>query len=208
MEMSPELRPIIEAANRSALVGRMVAKLGKPLKTEGEIRPTDMVPVIASSPRKEKAVFPMVWGYSIPGLDRPVANTRIETADKKDVWKEGWQSHRCIIPASYYFEWEHIPLASGKTKAGQKYMIQPKGSEMTWLAGIYRIEEYRDLKYPVFSVLTRTPSEDLKRIHDRMPLILTSSAIDDWISPENKPEDIVKDAITDVFIEEVRSQMN
>jgi hypothetical protein len=37
-----------------------------------------------------------------------------------------------------------------------------------------------------------------------MPLILPSSAIDDWISPENKPEDIVKDAITDVFIEEVR----
>ena len=47
MELSPELRPIIEAAKRSALTERMVSKLGKPLKTEGEIRPTDMAPVIA-----------------------------------------------------------------------------------------------------------------------------------------------------------------
>ena len=38
MEMSPELRPIIEEANRSALKARIVGKLGRPLITEGEVR--------------------------------------------------------------------------------------------------------------------------------------------------------------------------
>ena len=202
MEMSPELRPIVDKAKRSGLTTKMIDRLGKPLKTEGEIRPTDMVPVIAPNQNRVRTVFPMVWGYRITGLDRPVVNARIENADKKDVWKEGWEKHRCIIPASWYFEWEHIPLSDGKTKTGQKYMIQPKGSETTWLAGLYRMEEFRDLKYPVFAILTREPTEELRRIHDRMPLILPSSAIDDWIKPDNKAEDMIKDAITDVFIEE------
>ena len=201
MEMSPELRPIVEKAKSSALASRMINLLGKPLKTEGEIRPTDMVPVIAPNQNGARTVFPMVWGYNITGLNHPVVNTRVESADKKDVWKEDWRSHRCIVPASWYFEWEHLPLANGKTKAGQKYMIQPKGSEMTWLAGLYRIEEFRDLKYPVFSVLTREPTAELSRIHDRMPLILPSNAIDDWIRPDSKAGEIAKMAVTDVFIE-------
>ena len=201
MEMSPELRPIVEKAKSSALASRMINLLGKPLKTEGEIRPTDMVPVIAPNQNGARTVFPMVWGYSIPGLNHPVVNTRVESADKKDVWKEGWRSHRCIVPASWYFEWAHLALANGKTKTGQKYMIQPKDSEMTWLAGLYRIEEFRDLKYPVFSVLTREPTAELSRIHDRMPLILPSNAIDDWIRPDTKAEEIAKMAVTDVFIE-------
>lgn len=39
MEMSPELRPIIEEANRSALKERTVDKLGRPLITEGDSPP-------------------------------------------------------------------------------------------------------------------------------------------------------------------------
>ena len=58
MEMSPELRPIVEKAKRSALTGRMIDRLGKPLKTDGEIRPTDMAPVIAPDQKGNPAVFP------------------------------------------------------------------------------------------------------------------------------------------------------
>ncbi|MDO4803670.1 MAG: SOS response-associated peptidase family protein [Lachnospiraceae bacterium] len=201
MEMSPELRPIVETAKRSSLAGRMIDKLGKPLKTDGEIRPTDMVPVIAPDKNGNRAVFPMVWGYRIPGLNRPVVNARVETASKKDVWKDGWDRHRCIIPASWYFEWEHIPTADGKTKTGRKYLIQPKGSSLIFLAGLYRIEEFQDLKYPVFSVLTKQPTEELKKIHDRMPLMLPANIINDWISPNKRADDLVRYAQTDVFIE-------
>lgn len=201
MEMSPHLRPIVEKAKASALSLRMRDKLGKPLKTEGEIRPTDMVPVIAPDKDGSQAVFPMVWGYTIPGLNRPVVNARVETAPHKAVWKDGWYSHRCIIPASYYFEWEHIPTSGGKTKAGDKYMIQPQGSETTYLAGLYRLQEYRDLVYPVFTVLTRDATEELKRLHDRMPLILPASMIDNWIDPHADPEALTRYAVTDLFFQ-------
>lgn len=201
MELSPELRPIIEAARISGLTSKMVDKLGKPLKTEGEIRPTDMVPAIAPDKNGRYSIFPMVWGYRLPGLDRPVVNARIETAPQKEIWKEGWNSHRCIIPASYYFEWEHHKTASGKTRAGDRYAIQPRGSDTTWLAGLYRIETYRGLSFPVFAILTRIPTEELSAIHDRMPLILPKGMVEEWIKPDSAPEEIIKTALSDMIIE-------
>ena len=175
--------------------------LGKPLKTEGEIRPTDMYPTIATSPSGKKLMYPMVWGYRVSGLDRPVVNARIETAAKKDLWSDGWKSHRCIIPASYYFEWEHLKRPDGKVKTGDKYAIQPKGSNLTFLAGVYRIEEERGLKFPVFSILTREPGESIRFIHDRMPLILPKDAVKAWIRPDGNPKEIMSSALTEMVFE-------
>ncbi len=203
MEMSPQLRPIVEKAKSSSLAAKMRDRLGKPLKTEGEIRPTDMVPVIAPDRNGDRAVFPMVWGYTIPGLNRPVVNARIETAPVKPVWRDGWLSHRCIIPASYYFEWEHIPGPDGRMKAGSKYMIQPEGTDITCLAGLYRLEEFREMQYPVFTILTTEPTEELQKLHDRMPLILPPSAIDDWIRPDTRAEQIAQQAVTALCLERV-----
>ena len=80
-------------------------------------------------------------------------------------------------------------------------MIQPKGSEITWLAGLYRIEEMSGIQVPVFTVLTREPSEEIRFIHDRMPVILPREAIDKWIKPGSDPKEILKDAITDMVFE-------
>ena len=117
------------------------------------------------------------------------------------MWSESWKQRRCVIPASYYFEWKHYTNPNGSIRTGDKYAIQPRGSDVTYLAGLYRIEESRDLKYPVFAVLTRTPTDDLREIHDRMPLILPKSAIDEWISPSGEPNKVVDAAVTDVVIE-------
>lgn len=200
-EMSPELRPIVEKAKRSALGIKMMEKMGKPLKTEGEIFPTDMVPVLGPNKNGERSVFPMVWGYSIPGVKHPIVNARVETAPAKDVWRDGWNSRRCIIPASWYYEWEHIPAAGGKMKAGDKYLIQANGSSVLYLAGLYRMEEYREMKYPVFAVLTKEPTPELRKLHDRMPVILPENKIDEWIIPEAKAESIIQFAKTDLIIE-------
>ena len=59
----------------------------------------------------------------------------------------------------------------------------------------------RDLKYPVFAVLTREPTDDLREIHDRIPLILHESAVDEWISPDGEPNKIVGKAITELVAE-------
>ena len=80
MEMSPRLRPIVEAAARSRLYRDNVEKIARPLVTEGEVFPDSLVPVIASSKAGKKAVFPMLWGYHADGIARVIANARAETA--------------------------------------------------------------------------------------------------------------------------------
>ena len=204
MEMSPELRPIIEEANRSTLKDRIVDKLGRPLITEGEVRPTNIVPVIAPNRSGARTVFPMVWGFTLPRSSSPLVNARVESASTKPTFKESWERRRCIIPASYYFEWEHlINAATRKAKTGDKYMIQPEGSAVTWLAGLYRIEEMSGIQVPVFTVLTREPSEEIRFIHDRMPVILPGDAVDNWIKPDSKPDEIIKEAMTDMVFEKI-----
>ena len=202
MELSPELRPYIDRAFHSSLKDRMVAKLGRPFKTEGEVCPTDIAPVIAPDQKQHPTVFPMVWGFTNPREGgKPLVNCRVETAGFKPFWKESWQRRRCIIPCSYHFEWEHYMTIKGQKKAGQKYMIQPTGALITYLAGLYTIEDTNGIKVPVFAVLTREPGEEISFIHDRMPVILGKESIKPWMDPQSNPAEIVKTALTDMYYE-------
>lgn len=203
METSPELRPYIEAANRSSLKDRLVSKLARPLVTAGEVRPTDLVPVIApSSKSQEPTVFPMVWGFTIPRRHTSLFNARVESATEKPTFKESWEKRRCIVPASWYYEWEHLINAStGKSKTGDKYMIQAKGSNVIYLAGLYRLEEIAGIQVPVFTILTREPSDEIRFIHDRMPVMLPKEYIREWVNPNGKPEEIIRAAQTEMVFE-------
>ena len=205
VDLSPELRPIIEAAKHTSLAGRMVHMLGRPVIQEGEVRPTDIAPVIAPDRKGERSVFPMIWGFILPDREntkraQPLVNARVETAAIKPAFKESWQRRRCIIPAAYYFEWEHQSRPDGSKKTGEKYAIQPAGATVTWLAGLYRMEN----GFPHFTVLTREPGSELAKIHDRMPLILPPDCISSWINPgtpAEKVKEIAAMSLTDMVIE-------
>ena len=201
MELSPELRPIVEAAAASRLYRDNIEKLAKPLVTEGEVFPDSLVPVIASTKSGKRTVFPMVWGYHVDGISRLIANARAETAAEKPTFRDGWALHRCIVPASWYYEWEHLPTAGGKTRAGDKYAIMPAGSRLTLLCGLYRMEN----GYPHFVILTREPGEKLAAIHDRMPLILSEADAESWIDPKINPYALLAASLTDMVAERVES---
>ena len=205
VDLSPELRPYIEAARRSALAEKMVRHLGRPAAREGEVRPTDISAVICTSAKGTQAVFPMVWAFTQSDIEHtkrsaPLINCRIETASSKPTWKESFSRRRCIIPASYFFEWQRTKTADGAVKAGQKYIVQPAGAAVTYMAGVYRMED----GFPHFAILTTEPDEDYKFIHDRLPVILPREAIDAWIDPKTSPEqirEIARNSITGVVTE-------
>ena len=193
----PELREIIDAALRSLLAQRFVDTHARPVITDGEVRPTDVVPVIAPDAKGRRAVFPMQWGFLTTDNRRTLFNARVETAGERPTFRDAWRSHRCIIPASYYFEWQHLKNPDGREKIGDKYAIQPAGCTITWLCGLYRIEN----GYPVFVVLTKEPTVELSKIHDRMPLMLPKDKIGAWINPSSDPADLLSYALSDMVIE-------
>ncbi len=200
-DIDKELKPFIDEAQHAQFAQQMMIKLSRPVTMSGEIRPTDIAAVIARSRSGERAVFPMQWGFSINGLKNPIVNARVESAAEKPTFRDSWYRRRCVIPASWYFEWQHYQTSDGKIRTGEKYAIQPRDSDITWLAGLYRFEETNGFRYPVFVVLTREPAGQVCSIHDRMPLILPETAVDAWISTDAQPEDIAKAAVTDLVLE-------
>lgn len=158
----------------------------KPVKT-GEICPSDTAAVIANSRTLKPSCFAMSWGYRL-GEGRLLINARSETAEEKSVFADGMRQRRCLIPASHYFEWER----RGSQKI--KYAICPERSGLTWLAGIYRLEQ----SGPVFTILTREPAESIRFIHDRMPVILPREVHEAWLNPKYAAKEILREAVTRV----------
>ena len=196
-DASEQISEIIMKAKSSKLAQSFACKLGQRLITSGEIRPTDLVPVIAPNAIRERTVFAMQWGFNNPDHDFTLFNARTETASSKPTFRDAWRSHRCIVPASYYFEWQHYKTPDGKTKTGSKYAIQPTDDEITWLCGLYRMDD----TVPRFVILTRDPVGELAEIHDRMPLILPENRIDEWINPDSDPGTLLPYALTDMYVE-------
>ena len=186
---TPEMKEILRQMHRSPLMERFPAT-----DATGEIRPTDIAPVIAPDRKGQPAIFPMQWGYHARSI---LINARVETVAEKPTFREDWLRHRCIIPATSYFEWEHQTGPDGRISTGAKYAIHPANGTPTWLCGLYHIEA----GLPYFVVLTREPADSIRFIHDRMPMLLPEDRLAAWISPKTKPEALLPYAVTDVEYE-------
>ena len=166
------------------------------LKTAGEIFPSDIVPVLANSRRQDVQPFAMRWGYSFPN-SRPIINARSETAASKPLFRDGMLQRRCLIPASYYYEWER---SNGRKI---KYAIHPEHAKMLYLAGIYHLEKHGGIIVPTFTILTRDAGEEIAFIHPRMPVILPEEAKDDWLNPAHKAEEVIQSALVKMVYQPV-----
>lgn len=155
-----ELSRLVSAAGRRAAV-----------KT-GEIFPSDTAAAIANSRSLRPAVFPMRWGFERPGGGL-VINARSETASQKPMFRESSRLRRCLVPASFYFEWGHGPGAR------VKYELYPERSGIVYLGGLYTIDASG---VPRFVILTREASPGIAFIHDRMPVLVPPGRCGDWLS--------------------------
>ncbi len=151
----------------------------------GEIFPTNTVPVIA----KYGELTAMEWGF--PRFDGKgcIINARSETAAEKAMFRIPMQLGRCLIPASWYFEWEK----AGTSKI--KHAIQMP-EPVTYLAGLSRTEQ--DGRTTCV-ILTRQASDQIRYIHDRMPVILQPKFHDEWLHGR-MPNKVLEQAATGVLV--------
>ena len=183
-----EMRELAEEMNRSPLAERFRKKSGEPLSFAGDILPSSIIPAIASDRAGRRKVFPMKWGFATQmtsGSSRTglLINARTETAALKLMFRESWAKHRCAIPASLYYEWEHTDGQNGRRKIGRKYAIRPETEGPVWLAGLYRLAG----GIPECVILTRQADESIAWMHDRMPLMLPADRVSEWIRPDADP---------------------
>lgn len=135
--------------------------------------PTQSMPVIAEKDDKP-AVEVMLWGIERklgPDIEKNVFNTRAEKALGR-FWGRTVKTHRCLIPANGFYEWQ-------KTSDGKVpyWIFSPKAS-LIYFAGIYDTDSEGK---PHYSIMTTGANEEMKTIHDRMPVILGAEAQHAWL---------------------------
>ena len=184
----PELREFIKEMNRSKVAARFRKDENDLFQPDGEVFPTAVMPALASSRSGQLRVFPMKWGFRERKL--LLINARAETAADKTIFRDSWSCHRCAIPASWYYEWEH----DAKSKTGQKYALRPATGGLVWFAALYRMEN----DIPVFVILTRPADDNIHWIHNRMPVMLPKEEIRKWIFEGFTPGEILGKSLKEI----------
>lgn len=142
---------------------------------QGEIFPTDIVPVVAETTSGSQAM-PMEWGYKMWNSTRRIINARAETLMEKPMFRKSMTHKKCLIPCTGFYEWQKT--VNGK----QKYHIRPKGENFFYLAGIYNSFNEDTSKVNRFTIITCPANEFMKPIHHRMPLIVLKNNKETWLN--------------------------
>ncbi|MBR4360919.1 MAG: SOS response-associated peptidase family protein [Clostridia bacterium] len=197
------LAMMIEEASK-----RQRAITGESAIARGEVFPSATVAAFAMGRNGGIGSYPLQWGFHRPDGKGLIINTRSETALEKPMFRASMLERRCLIPCSWYFEWEvrdarsgpdgpslqiqRDALPRGKSKSALKirYAIRPRQAGLMYLAAIYRYEE--GLRLPVFSVLTCEPAREIAFIHDRMPVIFSDATRRAWLDRGADPREAMK----------------
>lgn len=142
-----------------------------------EIRPTDPAPLIRA--HEGGARFDMVrWGFPQPAGRKggPVINFRSEG--------RRFTSGRCLIPASYFFEFTGDRYPKTKWR-----FAWPDGSQFC-IAGLWRTTDGVD----AFTMLTIEPGPDVAPYHDRQIVVLGRDVWAEWLDPRGRAEDLLRPA--------------
>ena len=125
-------------------------------------------------------VVPENIGWGIPGPgNKLIINARAETVFNKRMFCDGILHRRCIVPASLFYEWD-----KDKTKVSFE---RPSGDPI-YLAGFFNDTDNGRR----FVILTTSPNESVKRIHDRMPLIMAKDEVAAWLLDERAAGELLK----------------
>ena len=137
------------------------------------------------------------WAKS-PSVGARMINARTETVAEKPAFRKAFASRRCIIPADGYYEWYATDQKTAKGKARkQPFFIRPEDSAMLPMAGLYEV--WRDRSRPeddadafrwTCTILTTEATDELGRIHDRMPLLVDRGSRAAWLDPRREIEDL------------------
>jgi len=147
-----------------------------------EIYPSNDIPVIHRGKEVERTIHLMKWGFAPSYMKKILINARSETIADKRLFKEAFFRRRCLIPASGYFEWEKVLGESDKISKVKRSIIVPE-KKIVSMAGIY--DRFRDKEGKPFwavSILTKASNDQVKNVHDRMPVILDKEMEKAWIA--------------------------
>lgn len=157
-----------------------------PLEPRFNIAPTQAVSVIWIRPaRKRRELAILQWGLIPSWADDPsmgarCINARAETVLEKPAYRTPFRYRRCLMAADGFFEWK------GKGKLRQPYYFRLKDGRPFAFAGLWEQwgPEGAD-QIETCALITTDANQEVRPIHERMPVILSPADYDLWLDPHN-----------------------
>jgi putative SOS response-associated peptidase YedK len=154
------------------------------LQAHYNIAPTDSVEVVKPEKAGGNELVPMRWGlipywWTKPLKQLPASfNARAESVADKPMFRDAFKRHRCIIPASGYYEW--ITRSDGR----QPFFISAADGGVLSFAGLWDRWKNPDSGELVVSctIIVTDANALTRHIHDRMPVLLDKSDFKPWLS--------------------------
>jgi putative SOS response-associated peptidase YedK len=161
-----------------------------PLAPRYNIAPTQPVAAVRRHPGTgRRELTHLHWGL-IPfwADDTAIAgrliNARSETAAEKPSFRAAFKYRRCIIPASGFYEWQK------RNGHKQPYYIRHAGGAPLGLAGLWEHWQSDDgSEIESCTILTTRPNEQVRPLHNRMPVILAPEDYDVWLNSDGQHRD-------------------
>ncbi len=145
------------------------------------IAPSQQIAVVRQQNGGDRELTSLRWGL-IPSWSKDSAigykmiNARSETVHEKPSFKQAFHARRCIIPASGFYEWEK----AGKEKI--PHYIHLRDGDIISLAGLWeRWKSPEGKELETCTILTTAANSLVKKLHDRMPVILHRAEFDIWL---------------------------
>ncbi len=201
-------------------IDRIAGDGSAPLPPSYNVAPTDPVHVVLERrPREEPEAEPerqlrvVRWGL-VPSWAKDLSigsrliNARVETVHEKPAFKRAFAARRCIVPADGYYEWydpdggvTDVPKRARRRK--QPFFIHPRDGSTLAMAGLYELwrDPERDREDPLAwvwscTLITTSATDELGRIHDRMPMLVEPARYDAWLDPSIDDADQLRSILT------------
>jgi putative SOS response-associated peptidase YedK len=135
-----------------------------------------------------------IWGLipmwaKDPSIGSRLINARGETIAEKPSFRGSFKHKRCLILADGFYEWKSI----GNRKTKTPYFIYMKDRKPFAFAGLWDSWESPDgSSVKTCTIITTTPNELMRSLHDRMPVILHPRDYAKWLEASSQtPENLL-----------------
>lgn len=183
------------------------------LRPSYNIAPTQIVPIVRRTrDGADRELATARWGL-IPFWWKDIKvgynliNARAETVDSKPSFREAFRWRRCLVPADGFYEWKPI---EGRRK--QPYYIKLPNDPPLAFAGLWDAWKSPDgVRIESCAIVVTEANDQLREVHDRMPVILDPRAADAWLEVDRPPADakaLLRPYASGLAIEPVSTRVN
>ena len=161
------------------------------------IAPQSDILIIRAKPGSGRVGQFVRWGLvpawaTDPAIGHKLINARGETVAAKPSFRSSFARHRCLIPASGFYEWQAV-TSDGKVSKQPWYIRPVEADGLFAFAGLLAAWTPPGGNTIVSTcIITTGPNELMAPIHDRMPVILPAANHDTWLDPENRDGEALK----------------